>query len=70
VFPNPTNGKITINNRSGKIEQVSLINSIGQELGCRKNLAVETYVIDLSGFEDGFYYLKINNSFFKIIKHE
>jgi hypothetical protein len=70
VFPNPTNGKITINNRSGKIEQVSLINSIGQELECRKNLAVETYVIDLSGFEDGFYYLKIDNSFFKIIKHE
>lgn len=70
VFPNPTNGEITITMRSGKLEQISLMNAVGQELESRKNLSTETYVLDLSGFADGFYFLKMNESFVKIIKHQ
>ena len=61
IFPNPTNGNITINSLYG-IKTIKLYNSIGNELysvNNKENSITETK-IDLSTFAKGVYFIKIN----------
>lgn len=68
VYPNPTDGKMTLRMLSGKLEQVSVFNAIGQELEGWNDISAETYTLDLTGYVAGCYFLKINNQLVKVIK--
>lgn len=70
VFPNPSTGEMTISMLTGKLENVTLINSLGQELFSWKDLSSESFVIDISGFADGAYFLQVNETILKIIKQK
>jgi hypothetical protein len=61
IFPNPTNGNITINSKYD-IKTIELYNTIGNELysvNNTKNKITETK-LDLSTFAKGVYFIKIN----------
>ena len=61
IFPNPTNGKITVNSEYG-IKTIELYNTIGNELlsvNNKENKITETK-LDLSTFAKGVYFIKIN----------
>jgi hypothetical protein len=61
IFPNPTNGNITINSKYD-IKTIELYNTIGNELysvNNTKNKIPETK-LDLSTFAKGVYFIKIN----------
>lgn len=70
VYPNPTNGEVTIRMLSGKLEQLSVFNAIGQELESQSDISTETFTLDLTGYVEGCYFLKINNHLIKIIKQK
>lgn len=70
VYPNPTNGEVTVRMFSGKLEQVSVFNAIGQELESWNASSAEIYTLDLTGYVAGYYFLKINNQLVKIIKQK
>jgi len=77
IFPNPTNGPITINinNNINKNTRLKVINILGIEL-ISENFNTTTVfsnkVIDISGFPDGVYFIQISDDKFsscvKIIK--
>ncbi len=69
VFPNPTTNKIYLNSKSESLNvHISLYNSIGQIIYSSKNTS-KNHEIDLSLFENGIYFLKLqNNSEQKVIK--
>ena len=61
IFPNPTNGKITVNSEYS-IRTIKLYNTIGNELylvNNNENKITET-ILDLSKFAKGVYFMKIN----------
>ena len=61
IFPNPTNGKMTVKSEYG-IRSIELYNTIGNQLylvNNNKNKITET-IIDLSTFAKGGYFIKIN----------
>ena len=61
IFPNPTNGNITINSEYG-IKTIELYNTIGNELlsvNNNENKITKTQ-LDLSTFAKGVYFIKIN----------
>ena len=68
-FPNPTNSKIYLSFKTDwQNSQLSLYNSIGQIIYSANNIS-ENHEIDLSLFENGIYFLKLqNNSEQKVIK--
>lgn len=69
VFPNPTTSKIYLNYKSKLVNiQLSLYNSTGQII-YSANTVLENHEIDLSLFDNGIYFLKLqNNSEQKVIK--
>ena len=61
IFPNPTNGNITVISEYN-IESIKLYNTIGNELylvNNKENKITETK-LDLSTFAKGVYFIKIN----------
>ena len=72
IYPNPTNGKITIemNNLEDDIFHFSITNSIGQIVYQKKEKLNETYksTFNLSTLEKGIYILNINNSSTNIVR--
>ncbi len=61
VFPNPTTNKLYLNFKAELTNiQLSLYNSIGQIIYSPKNIS-ENLEIDLSLFDSGIYFLKIQN---------
>jgi len=61
IFPNPTNGNITVNSEYG-IKTIDLYNTIGNQLlavNNNENKITETK-LDLSTFAKGVYFIKIN----------
>lgn len=70
VYPNPTNGQITIRSASGEIEEVTVIDAIGQELDSWKDISSGTFLLDLTNYAAGYYYLKVNNEVVKVIRQK
>ena len=72
VYPNPTEGLITVLAKNIELNNLKLTNLLGQQ--CPINtLNISTYkiVIDLNGLESGIYYLTIQDEMFanfKIVK--
>jgi hypothetical protein len=63
VYPNPTTSKVFFNNSNYNFENVSVVNSLGQELSKVKFTKFSNnQEIDLSGFTKGVYVLKLSNS--------
>ena len=59
VFPNPTNGLLTIQTRNGLIEQVEILNTFGQLLSKKQTNETEIK-LDLSIYPKGIYFIRIN----------
>ena len=63
VYPNPTNGQISIANAEGK--SIVVINTLGQVVAHIDN-ASENQTIDMSGLCEGTYFVKVGTSVVKI----
>ncbi len=58
VFPNPTHQIINITSKQNRISKIELYNQTGQLLMV-KNLNQNNYTINLSGYKQGVYFVKI-----------
>jgi len=67
IFPNPTNGKITISNEKSTINNVEMFNIVGQVVGTWQATSTET-TIDISHLSNGIYFMKIDGKTAKIVK--
>ena len=73
LYPNPTQGIITINFSSAYSGKITVYNSLGQLLINKNLFGVETYSLNLSDVAKGIYILKIStenmsNGFIKVVK--
>ena len=71
IYPNPALYKITINASSDELEEVSIYNTLGQNVTPNTSVTAENeseIVVDLSNLNSGFYYVKTKNTTSKICK--
>jgi len=68
IYPNPTNGKLKIDNKELKIKSIEIFNTIGQPLLSIPSPSSPEIEINISHLPAGMYFLKINNKVIKIIK--
>ena len=61
IYPNPSNNRIYI---LGNVDMITVFNMMGQEIYEKSNVNT----IDISDWEDGVYFVKIDNQTVKIIK--
>ena len=66
IFPNPTHDNVTI--KLDGMKQISLVNSIGQEV-FRTNLDADSYTLDMSQFGQGIYVMRIATESGQAVKH-
>lgn len=61
-YPNPTENVVSFDNSISQYQKAAIFNILGQEVGTitLKNLASES--IDLTGFSNGVYFVKLENS--------
>ena len=62
VFPNPANDRISIQVKSGKIISYKIFNVIGDVL-LQSKLNESNAIISLADFDEGVYFIEINNGF-------
>ena len=62
IYPNPTNGEInvTINSAVETLNEIVVINLVGQQVMTVKGQNKDYYSIDLSGMSKGIYFVKCN----------
>lgn len=60
VFPNPTAGFVTI--VANDIDEIQIVNALGQSVGTWKAFAHETTQLDLNELPNGHYFLRIQDS--------
>ena len=62
IYPNPTNGEInvTINSAVETLNEIVVINMLGQQVKTIKGENKDYYSIDLSGMSKGIYFVKCN----------
>lgn len=70
IFPNPSTGFITINNLYLNDDAIiSVYDVCGKQVFTKKYIQQKnSEVIDLSGFENGIYFLKVNDASQSITK--
>ena len=62
VFPNPTDGKFTIELYNGSIKTIDVINSTGTIVLSTSNVNTSTSIeIDISSYSKGIYFVRVNN---------
>lgn len=66
LFPNPSNGEFQLSASFIGFEHVFVYDALGHLVWDK--LLLQKGIIDLSEFQDGFYYAKINQKLFKLIK--
>ncbi len=59
IYPNPTDGKLTIAVEETTIQEVAIYNTAWQLLYFDKSPKEELQTIDMQGFAQGLYFLKI-----------
>jgi len=70
IYPNPTDGKITINNGQLTINNIEIVDILGQTLLSLPSSSSPETIIDISHLSNGIYFLRINNNkIIKLIKH-
>lgn len=71
IYPNPTNGLITIEGNSFELEDIKIYNYLGQNVTCHSMITEnheEKVVIDLYNLSKGIYYLKTRTMTNKVHK--
>lgn len=68
IYPNPTSGKVKIENETSRIENIQLFDLYGKMLFEKSNINDHQIQIDLSNFSDGLYFIRINNQLMKVVK--
>ncbi len=68
VYPNPTTGRITIDNEKSKINTIQVYDVIGRLLIERTNVGETKATLDLSSLAKGSYILKVDGKIAKVIK--
>jgi len=68
IYPNPTDGKITINNEQLTIKNVEIYDVVGkkQQAECRKQNG--EIIMDISHLANGLYFLKVDGKVVKVMK--
>jgi hypothetical protein len=63
LFPNPSNGKITIHfgSNSATVQSLSIINSIGQQVKKIKTISTENITIATRTYAPGLYFIEIRD---------
>ena len=70
IYPNPTDGKITINNEQLTINNIEIVDVLGKILLSIPSSSSPETIIDISHLANGIYFLRINNNkSIKIIKN-
>lgn len=67
VYPNPVNNKLKITSVNNSIKTVMLYSLLGQKIIEKTNNAISQVELDMTGLSEGFYFVKINNSYTKKI---
>jgi len=65
IYPNPTNNIISVHGSTQELEEIKIINALGQDLTnliSFTNENVSKVLIDLSNLTQGIYYLKTKTS--------
>ena len=61
IYPNPTNGIFTITNYRLQIADLKIYNILGEIIYSTSNIQHPTFNIDLTGFPEGMYFIKMEN---------
>jgi len=70
IYPNPTNGQLTINNEQLTIKNVEIYDIVGQVVFTSAVSAMSPEMtIDINHLASGMYFLKVNEKTFKVIKN-
>jgi uncharacterized repeat protein (TIGR01451 family) len=67
LFPNPTNSTLTIQYGDKMPVSLKVFNTVGKLVQTLEPAAEQT-VLDMSGFADGVYFVKVDDKTFKIVK--
>jgi len=67
VYPNPSSDKIHITSNKAIIKELQLFNVLGQKIIDSKENSNKEITLDISKFNEGVYFLKVNNEFTKKI---
>ena len=69
VYPNPTNGELTITNYELRITNVEIYDVMGKKQKAESRKEEGTMIINVSTLSSGIYFLKANNKTAKFIKN-
>ena len=62
MYPNPASQAFHLVSNSDELVDVRVFNALGKLMFFKKNLnLIEDYKIDISQYETGFYFVRINN---------
>lgn len=67
IYPNPTTGKLTINNGELPIKDIEILDIFGKNVGARPFLSTENRM-DISHLPTGIYFLRVDGKMIKVIK--
>lgn len=67
VYPNPSSDFVSINLKKDLINQIELINNLGQLIHLETNIQKENLVLDLNSYTSGVYFLKMTNEHKEVI---
>jgi hypothetical protein len=66
IYPNPTSSKINIISQRN-IEQIELFDLTGKVLIQKQNIGLKSFQLDVSGFQNGIYFLRLDGVVFQKI---
>jgi len=68
IYPNPSNGLFQIKSKYGLSNDILMFNNIGQLIHPKIKRELEIIKMDFTNFPSGLYYLKVDETFFKLVK--
>lgn len=69
VYPNPTNGKLRIDNGALKIKHIQVLDIIGKLIHEFDNIDAMEVTLDFSSFSNGTYFINVDGKTVKVIKY-
>lgn len=68
IYPNPTNGRVSIKTEGTAMQQVQLYDMTGRLIYEVNNINTAEYGLELSDYTDGVYFIKVDGQIRKVIK--
>lgn len=62
VFPNPSQGKFTINNTQGSVFNLVVYNILGEKISEVSGINTQAYTINMEGYPEGIYFIMIDSN--------